>query len=82
MGADDFKWNQWADYKNNSKTDGSDSFGGEDPNDYFPNEGKIILDAICATRNILYPEDVCLVNEATSNLEIMIDYLHTSVGNR
>lgn len=37
------------------------------------NKGTLILDATCAPQQIVYPQDINLLNEARENLEGMID---------
>lgn len=41
-----------------------------------PNQGKLMLDATCATADIQYPTDLRLLNTAREKLEAMIDTLH------
>lgn len=41
------------------------------------NSGTLILDATCTPQNIMFPQDVKLLNEVRENLEDMVDYLCT-----
>ena len=49
--------------------------GGSDDEGEQENSGTLILDATCAPQNILYPQDVNLLNEAREKLEQLIDII-------
>jgi IS5 family transposase len=46
------------------------------------NQGRLIVDATCATADIAYPTDLGLLNDAREKSEILIDklYAHAPVG--
>ena len=53
-----------------SNTEGNVS---EDEQGYKTNRGTLMIDATCAPQNIIFPQDICLLNEARENLEQLID---------